>query len=91
MSRAFVKEGDGDDEGLPDREIPPHANYVTQNGLALIDAELARHSRLETVTQSQTLRPQDWKRTFITALSIPTDDASTPQPTYAMFASSNRP
>jgi len=42
MSRAFVKEGDGDDEGLPDREIPPHTNYVTQNGLALIDAELER-------------------------------------------------
>ena len=41
MSRAFVKEGDGDDEGLPDREIPPHTNYVTANGLALIDAELA--------------------------------------------------
>jgi transcription elongation GreA/GreB family factor len=42
MSRAFVKEGDGDDEGLPDRAISPHANYVTANGLALIDAELAR-------------------------------------------------
>jgi transcription elongation GreA/GreB family factor len=42
VSRAFVKEGDGEDDGLPDREIPPHTNYVTQNGLALIDAELAR-------------------------------------------------
>ena len=42
MSRAFVKEGEGEDEGLPDRAIPPHTNYVTANGLALIDAELAR-------------------------------------------------
>jgi len=42
MSRAFVKEGDGEGDGLPDREIPPHTNYVTANGLALIDAELAR-------------------------------------------------
>lgn len=42
MSRAFVKEGDGEDEGLPDRAISEHPNYVTANGLALIDAELAR-------------------------------------------------
>jgi transcription elongation GreA/GreB family factor len=42
MSRAFVKEGDGEDEGLPDRAIPSATNYVTANGLALIDAELAR-------------------------------------------------
>jgi len=42
MSRAFVKEGDGEDEGLPDRAISEHTNYVTANGLALIDAELAR-------------------------------------------------
>ncbi|MEJ0011612.1 MAG: transcription elongation factor GreA [Bauldia sp.] len=42
MSRAFVKEGDGEDDGLPDRAISQHPNYVTANGLALIDAELAR-------------------------------------------------
>ncbi len=41
MSRAFVKEGDGDDT-LPERAISPHPNYVTAEGLALIDAELAR-------------------------------------------------
>ena len=42
MSRAFVKEdaGDGGDE-LPDRPISPHTNYVTPQGMALIDAELA--------------------------------------------------
>ena len=43
MSRAFVKEdaGDGGD-GLPDRPVSPHVNYVTPEGLALIDAKLAR-------------------------------------------------
>ncbi len=41
MSRAFVKEGDGEDDGLPDRAISEHPNYVTANGLAMIDAELA--------------------------------------------------
>jgi transcription elongation GreA/GreB family factor len=43
MSRAFVKEnsGIGGDE-LPDRPISSHPNYVTPQGMALIDAELAR-------------------------------------------------
>lgn len=46
MSRAFVKEdaGDGGD-GLPDRPVSAHVNYVTPEGLALIDAELARLQR----------------------------------------------
>ena len=43
MSRAFVKEDAGDSgDTLPDRPISPHANYVTPEGLALIDAELVR-------------------------------------------------
>jgi transcription elongation GreA/GreB family factor len=42
MSRAFVKEDDGTGDALPDRPLSPHANYVTAEGLALIDAELAR-------------------------------------------------
>lgn len=42
MSRAFVKEDAGGDDTLPDRTISPHANYVTAEGLALIDAELLR-------------------------------------------------
>ena len=43
MSRAFVKEDDGAREDtLPDRPVSPHHNYVTAEGLALIDAELAR-------------------------------------------------
>jgi transcription elongation GreA/GreB family factor len=42
MSRAFVKEDANTDETLPERAISPHPNYVTADGLALIDAELAR-------------------------------------------------
>ena len=43
MSRAFVREQDGDQavEALPDRPISPHPNLVTPEGLALIDAALA--------------------------------------------------
>ncbi len=41
MSRAFVKESDGDDAGaLPERAISPHANLVTARGLARIDAQV---------------------------------------------------
>ena len=42
MSRAFVKEDAGGDETLPDRPVSSHPNYVTPEGLAQIDAELAR-------------------------------------------------
>jgi len=43
MSRAFVKEPDGDPPAaLPERPISPHANLVTRAGLAAIEAELAR-------------------------------------------------
>ncbi|WP_119421886.1 transcription elongation factor GreA [Desertibaculum subflavum] len=44
MSRAFVKETDGDDSvgELPDRLIGPERNLVTARGLARIEAEVAR-------------------------------------------------
>jgi len=42
VSRAFVKETDGDTEGLPGRPISPHRNLVTEAGLAAIDAALGR-------------------------------------------------
>src|SRR5436853_7086431 len=44
MSRAFVTEPDTDETGtdLPDRVISPEPNYVTPQGLALIEAELKR-------------------------------------------------
>lgn len=46
MSRAFVKEPDGIDafEDLPDKLISEHRNIVTAEGLALIEAEAARHA-----------------------------------------------
>lgn len=40
MSRAFVKEGDGSLDPLPDLPISPHPNYVTPTGLAALQARL---------------------------------------------------
>jgi transcription elongation GreA/GreB family factor len=42
MSRAFVKETDHAVEELPERPISPHPNFVTAEGLAGIEATLAR-------------------------------------------------
>jgi transcription elongation GreA/GreB family factor len=42
MSRAFVREADGSEaEDLPDRPISLNHNFVTAEGLARIDAEVA--------------------------------------------------
>ena len=47
MSRAFVKEGDGALDPLPDLPLSPHPNYVTPRGLATLKARLvARQSDL---------------------------------------------
>ncbi|MEO6299048.1 MAG: GreA/GreB family elongation factor [Paracoccaceae bacterium] len=40
MSRAFVKEGDGALDPLPDLPQSPHPNYVTPRGLASLQARL---------------------------------------------------
>ena len=42
MSRAFVKEDENDLAELPDRPISPHRNFVTEAGLAAIEATLGR-------------------------------------------------
>jgi len=42
MSRAFVKETDTDLTAPPERPVSTHPNYVTAEGLAAIEAELAR-------------------------------------------------
>ena len=44
MSIAFVREKEGGEafEDLPDRPISPHQNFVTAEGLALIEGELDR-------------------------------------------------
>ena len=40
MSRAFVKEGDGALDPLPDLPVSPHPNHVTPAGLAALQARL---------------------------------------------------
>ena len=40
MSRAFVKEGDGSLDPLPDLPISPHPNHVTPTGLAALQQRL---------------------------------------------------
>ena len=40
MSRAFVKEGDGDLDPLPDLPLSPHPNYVTPRGLTTLQSRL---------------------------------------------------
>jgi transcription elongation GreA/GreB family factor len=42
MSRAFVKETDTETAAPPERPVSAHPNYVTAEGLAAIEAELAR-------------------------------------------------
>jgi transcription elongation GreA/GreB family factor len=44
MSRAFTREEDSENAiaGIGERPVSPHRNLVTENGLALIEAELAR-------------------------------------------------
>lgn len=47
MSRAFVKEGTGELEPLPDLPVSPHPNYVTPRGVADLRARLlARQGEL---------------------------------------------
>lgn len=54
MSRAFVKESDGDDapDILPDRPISPHPNWVTAEGLAKIDAAIATAAEAQSAAQA---------------------------------------
>lgn len=40
MSRAFVKEGDGALDPLPDLPVSPHPNHVTPSGLGALQARL---------------------------------------------------
>ena len=54
MSRAFVKEGDGALDPLPDLPLSPHPNYVTPRGLAALQTRLAQ---LQTTLQSLRARP----------------------------------
>lgn len=55
MSRAFVREEDGDlPEDLPELPVSPHPNYVTPSGLAQLEQELAAvFSQLAALTKEQ--------------------------------------
>jgi transcription elongation GreA/GreB family factor len=46
VSRAFTRDPDGTDaaEELPDLPVSPDRNLVTASGLALIEAEIAKHA-----------------------------------------------
>lgn len=49
MSRAFVKESDGDEpDDLPELPVSEHPNYVTARGLALLQARLDAANRQRT-------------------------------------------
>lgn len=63
MSRAFVKEGDGTLDPLPDLPLSPHPNYITPRGLAALHVRLrdlqatlaalkARHERLDKLPEA---------------------------------------
>lgn len=45
MSRAFVKDSDDSFDDLPERPISSAPNWVTEEGLAAIEAEIARLSK----------------------------------------------
>jgi transcription elongation GreA/GreB family factor len=45
MSRAFVRELDGDTEALPERPVSAHPNLVTPAGLRQISAQVAELAR----------------------------------------------
>ena len=63
MSRAFVKEGDGTLDPLPDLPLSPQPNYITPRGLAALHVRLrdlqatlaalkARHERLDKLPEA---------------------------------------
>ena len=58
MSRAFVKEQDGQDavEELPERPVSANPNFVTARGLALLDEEIEAARKLLAHAQHETDR-----------------------------------
>jgi transcription elongation GreA/GreB family factor len=60
MSRAFVKEPDGDepDEGRPRRPPSPHPNYITPGGLAVLKRRLQETEERRRAAQADSGRPE---------------------------------
>ena len=85
MSRAFVKEDNEETfDDLPERPVSPHPNYVTAEGLAQIEAELARlgHEHAEAMVAkdrgalartARDLRYWNARRATAQVLAAPTD------------------
>jgi hypothetical protein len=57
MSRAFVKELDNETAEFLDRPISPHRNFVTEAGLAAIEAALGRFEAAHRAATDK----DDWK------------------------------
>ena len=88
MSRAFVKEGTGELDPLPDLPLSPHPNYVTPRGLAAlrdrlatVQAELARlrarPDRLDRLPEAAAERDIRYLEARLRT-AIPIDPASQP-------------
>ncbi|HYC44094.1 MAG TPA: GreA/GreB family elongation factor [Burkholderiales bacterium] len=69
MSRAFVKESDDDLSAgeLPERPLPPHANYVTPRGLELLQARVRelteQHEQLKRESEEDSAAKQKLRET----------------------------
>jgi len=90
MSRAFVKEPEGYEvfEDLSDRPVSPHRNFVTAEGMAMIEANLARLHSEHASAQAANDRPalaktsrelRYWTSRRATAETIAPKDAATVQ------------
>lgn len=88
MSRAFVKEGSGELDPLPDLPVSPHPNYVTLRGLAALRDRLtatqeelarlrARPDRLDKLPEAAAERDIRYLEARLRT-AIPIDPASQP-------------
>jgi hypothetical protein len=68
MSRAFVKDAEDKPDDLPDRPISPHHNFVTEAGLAAIDAALARFEAAHAAAMAKGKMEAGQRRTERSAL-----------------------
>ena len=81
MSKAFVKEdSDGSSAILPDREISPHANLVTAEGLAQMETTIANlqkdHANSSGDSPSIARDLRYWIKQRATAQLVPDSDTS---------------
>ena len=53
MSRAFVREGEGNPDDLPDRPISAAPNDVTKEGLARIEAAVVAAQEAQAAAQAE--------------------------------------